>query len=113
MIFLLINAPEDQLLAYQHQKRSNFVTRKHVDKLFGARELAKRLNIDLENSLGAGDTEMDNFLGGVGCAVHVGSLELDFKGIHSTLRLKSSHDFGDLLFDIADRLSERKYDKCG
>src|SRR5688500_6836058 len=36
MIFLLIDAPEDQLMAYQHTKRSNFITHKGVDKLFGA-----------------------------------------------------------------------------
>ncbi len=38
MIFLLIDAPEDQLMAYQHTKRSNFITHKGVDKLFGARD---------------------------------------------------------------------------
>src|SRR5829696_1354163 len=52
MIFLLIEAPEDRLMAYQHIKRSSFVTRPG-DKLFGARAVAERLGIDLRSSVGA------------------------------------------------------------
>src|SRR6185369_11651174 len=41
MIFLLIDVPEDQRMAYQHTKRSNFITHKGVDKLFGARIMSE------------------------------------------------------------------------
>lgn len=69
MIFLLIDAPEQQLMAYQHAERSSFLTRQGVDKLFGAQQVARRLGFDLSHSIGAGDTEMDRFLAGVGLAV--------------------------------------------
>src|SRR5215207_329854 len=59
MIFLLIDAREDQLMAYQHSKRSNFITHKGVDKLFGTTVMADLLKCDLRDSLGAGDTELD------------------------------------------------------
>ena len=76
--FFLIHAPEDQLMAYQHTKRSNFITHKGVDKLFGARAMADFLHSDLQDSLGAGDTELDSFLSGVGLALLVGHIELPF-----------------------------------
>src|SRR6185503_11445038 len=56
MIFLLIDAPEDQLMAYQHTKRSNFITHKGVDKLSGARAMADVLKCNMQDMLGAGDT---------------------------------------------------------
>jgi hypothetical protein len=49
MIFLLIDAPEDQLMAYQHTKRSNFFTHKGVDKLFGAQTMADLLKCDMRD----------------------------------------------------------------
>jgi hydroxymethylpyrimidine pyrophosphatase-like HAD family hydrolase len=87
MIFLLIDAPEDQLMAYQHTKRSNFITHKGVDKLFGARTMAELLKCDLRDSIGAGDTELDTFLSGVGLAVMVGNQHLDFRGLIETVKL--------------------------
>ena len=48
MIFMLVEAPEDRLMAYQHVKRSSFVTRQGIDKLFGARVAAERLGVDLQ-----------------------------------------------------------------
>ncbi|HSD45368.1 MAG TPA: hypothetical protein VLB87_02060, partial [Pyrinomonadaceae bacterium] len=51
MIFLLIDAPEDQLMAYQHTKRSNFITHKGVDKLYGARAMSDHLQCNLRDSL--------------------------------------------------------------
>jgi hydroxymethylpyrimidine pyrophosphatase-like HAD family hydrolase len=98
MIFLLIDIPEDQLMAYQHTKRSNFITSKNIDKLTGARAIAKALNFDLTNSLGAGDTELDTFLSGVGLAVIVGNNQLPFSGLHSTINLSNSSELGALLF---------------
>jgi HAD superfamily hydrolase (TIGR01484 family) len=102
MIFLLIDAPDDTLMAYQHTKRSNFVTHKGVDKLFGAQAIAAHLGVELEHSMGAGDTEMDRFLTGVGLAIHVGHLELEFKGVHQTIKLRDSFELGELLFRVAE-----------
>ena len=106
MIFLLIEAPEDTLMAYQHTKRSNFFTHKGVDKLFGSEKIAARLGVELGHSIGAGDTEMDRFLSGVGLAVHVGPLDLEFKGVHQTIKLKSSFELGELLFRVAELQQE-------
>ena len=102
MIFLLINAPQDQLMAYQHTKQSNFITHKGVDKLFGAQRMAEVLKFDLESSLGAGDTELDTFLKGVGCAVIVGNNSLNFRGLVDTITLANSQQLGDLLFRASE-----------
>lgn len=107
MIFLLIDAPEDQLMAYQHTKRSNFITHKGVDKLFGAQRMAEVLQFDLKNSLGAGDAELDTFLSGVGLAVVVGNQELEFRGLLDTIKLQNSQQLGDLLF-LASELAQRQ-----
>jgi hypothetical protein len=40
MILLLLDVPEDRLMAYQHTRRDNFLTRAGVDKLFGAQRIA-------------------------------------------------------------------------
>lgn len=102
MIFLLIDAPEDQLMAYQHTRRSNFITHNGVDKLFGARAMADLLKCDLRSSLGAGDTELDNFLSGVGLALHVGNNELTFRGLVDTIKLRDSLELGAVLFRAAE-----------
>ena len=102
MIFLLIEAPEDQLMAYQHTKRSNFITHKGVDKLFGARTMADLLRCDLRDSIGAGDTGMDTFLSGTGLAVIVGANQLGFRGLIETIKLNSSLELGALLFRAAE-----------
>jgi hydroxymethylpyrimidine pyrophosphatase-like HAD family hydrolase len=102
MIFLLIDAPEDQLMAYQHTKRSNFITHKGVDKLFGARAMAEQLQCDLKDSIGAGDTELDTFLAGVGLAVIVGNNQLSFQGSIETIKLNTSFELGGLLFRASE-----------
>jgi hydroxymethylpyrimidine pyrophosphatase-like HAD family hydrolase len=102
MIFLLIDLPQDQLMAYQHTKRSSFITHAGVDKLHGARELTARLGYRLEQCIGAGDAELDTFLGGVGLAVIVGNAGLAFKGRHATVRLATSLELGELLFNVAE-----------
>ena len=102
MIFLLIDAPEDQLMAYQHTKRSNFITHEGVDKLFGARAMADLLKCDLRSSLGAGDTELDNFLSGVGLALIVGNNQLTFRGLVDTIELRDSLELGAVLFKAAE-----------
>jgi hydroxymethylpyrimidine pyrophosphatase-like HAD family hydrolase len=101
MIFLLIEVAEDKLMAYQHTKKSNFFTRKGVDKLFGAQKIAAKLDIDLEHSIGAGDTELDRFLAGVGLSIHVGNANLEFKGTFQTIKISNSFALGELLFRLA------------
>lgn len=104
MIFLLINAEEDRLMAYQHAKRSNFVTHEGVDKLSGLEALAGRLGFDLLHAVGAGDTPMDSFLKGVGLAVHVGDLDLEYKGLTETVKVRDSLELGGLFTQLADLL---------
>lgn len=108
MIFLLIDAAEDQLMAYQHTKRSNFITHKGVDKLYGAHTMADVLGCQLPQSLGAGDTELDNFLDGVGLALIVGNNELKFRGQVETIRLTNSHELGGFLFRAAELIAGKK-----
>jgi hypothetical protein len=105
MIFLLIERPADDLMAYQHSKPSSFFTAKGVDKLSGTMALAEPLNFDLASSLGAGDTLMDVFLNGVGLSVHVGPQELPFRGSLNTIKLQNSFELGDLLFHLAGQFS--------
>ena len=107
MIFLLIDAPENELMAYQHTKRSNFITHKGVDKLFGAQAMAKFLQSDLRDSLGAGDTELDSFLSGVGLACLVGNQELAFRGLVDTIKLRDSMELGAVLFRAAELAAGR------
>ena len=102
MVFLLVDVPQDRLMAYQHTRRDNFVTHEGVDKLFGAQQIAARLGVDLSHSIGAGDTEMDRFLSGAGLALHVGPLELPFRGLIQTLRLRNSTELGEVLFRLAE-----------
>ena len=109
MIFLLIDAPEDQLMAYQHTKRSNFITHKGVDKLFGARAMADFLDSNLHESLGAGDTELDSFLAGVGLALTVGHIELPFRGLVDTIKLKDSLELGAVLFRAAELAANKTH----
>lgn len=109
MIFLLIDAPEDQLMAYQHTKRSNFITHKGVDKLFGADTMARFLQSALRDSLGAGDTELDNFLSGVGLALLVGNHELAFRGLVDTIKLRDSMELGAVLFRAAELAASRTH----
>lgn len=101
MIFLLIERAADDLMAYQHSKPSSFFTTKGVDKLSGARAAADYIGFQMPASLGAGDTPMDVFLNGVGLAVHVGPMDLDFRGITNTIRVANSFELGDVLFRLA------------
>ena len=106
MIFLLIERSADDLMAYQHSRPSSFFTRDGVDKLSSTQAIAAHLGIDLNDSVGAGDTAMDIFLNGVGLAVQVGHRELDFRGTRATIRVGSSFELGELLFQLAERSGE-------
>jgi hydroxymethylpyrimidine pyrophosphatase-like HAD family hydrolase len=101
MMLLLVNVEEDRLMAYQHAKRSNFVTHKGIDKLSGTRTLANLLNIDLAQAVGAGDSPMDSFLKGVGLAVQVGGHDTEYKGLLATIKVDDSLEFGAVLFRLS------------
>lgn len=101
MIFMLVDLPEDKLMAYQHTKKNNFFTHQGVNKRFGAEQIADKLGFSLKHSLGAGDSEMDTFLTAVGQAVHVGNPFLSYESILPPIRLQGSAELGDLLFQLA------------
>ena len=101
MIFLLIDIPQDKLMAYQHTKKSSFFTHTGVDKRSGSEHIAEHLGFELHHSLGAGDSEMDTFLTAVGQAIHVGNPYLQYEGLLPAIRLESSKELGDLLFQLA------------
>lgn len=101
MIFLLVEAPQDKLMAYQHSKQNNFITAQGVNKLSGTKQMASLLQFDLADSIGAGDTPMDVFLNGVGLSVHVGHPDLPFRGIRQTIKLPGFLELGDLLHRFA------------
>jgi hypothetical protein len=102
MIFLLIEAPEDKLMAYQHTKGNNFFTHKNISKYSGAEAMCRQLGVELSQSVGAGDTELDTFLCGVGLAVIVGNRNLEFKGLLNTIKVSDSAQLGTLLFRLAE-----------
>jgi hydroxymethylpyrimidine pyrophosphatase-like HAD family hydrolase len=101
MIFLLIDLPQDKLMAYQHARPNSFFTRKGVDKAWGARQMARHLGFHLDHSVGAGDTDMDTFLQVVGQAVHVGHTSLDYRGLHPPIKVSGSTELGELLAELA------------
>ena len=106
MIFLLVNAPEDRLMAYQHTNRNSFFTQGGTSKAAGARTIARHLGFDLPDCIGAGDASTDDFLAEVGYAVIVGNNELDFRGIRHTARVADVSALGDLLAAAADGLDQ-------
>ncbi len=101
MIFLLIDIPEERLMAYQHSRKSNFFTHKGINKLYGAQQMASYLQLDLHHALGAGDSEMDTFLKGVGLPVDVSNFDLPFDGVLPPVKIKGSSELGELLFQLA------------
>jgi len=101
MIFLLIDVPQDRLMAYQHTKRNNFFTHNGVDKDFGAQKIADHLQFELKHSIGAGDSEMDNFLRSVGLAIHVANPLLSYESLVPPIKVKNSSEFGEILFELA------------
>ncbi len=107
MLMMLVNAEDDRLMAYQHVKRSSFVTRAGVDKKFGAEALARLLDQDLAQTIGAGDTPMDSFLGAVGLAVQVGERAAEYKGLSGTVRVADSLGLGALFVAAAAQLGQR------
>jgi hydroxymethylpyrimidine pyrophosphatase-like HAD family hydrolase len=105
MVFLLVDAPQDRLMAYQHTERARFVTHQGVDKRHGGLALAQALGVDLAHSIGAGDAETDTFLCASGLAVIVGNGSVDYKGLRDTLRVPDPAAFGEMLMAVADHLA--------
>jgi hydroxymethylpyrimidine pyrophosphatase-like HAD family hydrolase len=105
MVFLLIDAPQDRLMAYQHTQKARFVTHVGVDKRHGGEALAAHLGVSLADSVGAGDAETDTFLDAVGFAVIVGNQDLAFKGRADTVRVADPAAFGDMLTKLGDALA--------
>lgn len=62
MIFMLIDLPQDKLMAYQHTKKNNFFTHEGVNKRYGSEQIADILGFSLKHSLGAGDSKWIHFL---------------------------------------------------
>ena len=106
MIFLLIDAPRDRLMAYQHTNRNSFFTHGGTGKVDGALAMSAHLGFELADCVGAGDASTDDFLAAVGYAVIVGNAALDYKGKHHTARVPDVAALGDLLAAIADGLEE-------
>jgi hydroxymethylpyrimidine pyrophosphatase-like HAD family hydrolase len=102
MASLLVDRPQDTLMAYQHSKRNSFFTRKGVDKASGIREIAKRFELSLPDSFGAGDTEMDTFLSEVGLAAIVGGAALPYRGTIDTFRVDSPLELGEAISHLAE-----------
>ena len=107
MASLQIDRPEDMLMAYQHSRRNSFFTRKGVDKASGLREIARRFDLSLADSLGAGDTEMDSFLSEVGLAFLVGSGRLPYRGMIDTLKVANAAELGNCI-ELFARFFEEK-----
>lgn len=101
MLLILADVPEDRRMAYQHANPNRFITAPGVDKLSGARLAADRLGFELSHSIGAGDTPMDSFLSGVGLALHVGPVDLPFRGVIDTIRLPDPAALGSALFELS------------
>jgi hydroxymethylpyrimidine pyrophosphatase-like HAD family hydrolase len=104
MIFLLVEAPEDRRMAYQHTARTSFITHQGIHKRSGAEAIASRIGFDLHASIGAGDAPTDDFLCAVGFAIIVGNQELDFRGHVHTARVADTVELGRLLAVIGDSL---------
>lgn len=102
MVFLLVDIPQDRLMAYQHARPSSFVTHRGVDKLAGTERLAAALGFDLGASVGAGDTPMDSFLRGCGLAVHVGPMTLEHRGRAATVKVPDAAALGAVLQKLAE-----------
>lgn len=88
-------------MAYQHVNPNRFITAPGVDKLQGARRAACLFDIALEDAVGAGDSPMDSFLGGVGLALHVGPASIEHQGLKATIRLRDQAELGAALQTLA------------
>lgn len=101
MAFRLLDAPQDHAMAYQHTERTSFHTAAGVDKRAGALRIAGHLGVDLDHSIAAGDSPMDDFLDVAGLSVIVGRSDLPFRGRRATLHVPDAAALGLLLQSVA------------
>jgi hydroxymethylpyrimidine pyrophosphatase-like HAD family hydrolase len=101
MSLLLVDRPGDTLMAYQHKQPSTFFTSNGVDKAHGLVEMASTLGVSLPDSVGAGDTLMDNFLTVTGLALVVGNESLPYQGEKETLMVRDPIELGEMITCIA------------
>lgn len=106
MIFLLVDIPQDKLMAYQHTRQSNFFTRKGVDKLSGTVQMARYLKMDIDRAVGAGDSPMDSFLQGVGLPVHVRDQHLPFASATDPLKVSGAAELAEVLLTLSSLQSQ-------
>jgi hydroxymethylpyrimidine pyrophosphatase-like HAD family hydrolase len=107
MACLFIDRPRDTLMAYQHSKQNSFFTEPGIDKASGLRATAAKLGFSLDDSVGAGDTEMDSFLSEVGLAVIVGKSQLAYQGKQATVRVADPQELGDLILRFVAKAAQR------
>ena len=100
MVFQLLDLPQDRAMAYQHTAQQLLHT--PASTRITVRSAWRHLGIDLLHSIGAGDSPMDDFLAGVGFAVIVGRLQLEYKGLLHTVRIRDSLALGNLLYSIGE-----------
>lgn len=119
MIFQHIDRPKEILRSYLHQDPMSFFTRKagmRIDKASGMQEWSARNGVSPEDSIGAGDTDMDVFLSKTGLAViveeerrleHEKRMPLRFRGVHETIWVHDPHETGELILLLAELWKER------
>ncbi len=108
MVHVMVHRSSGTLMAYQHSQPNTYFTRKGVSKASGNKEMAKRLGVSLDNSIGAGNTEMDTFLTDVGLAIVVGKDRIPFAGRRETLTVDDPRDLGELMISYANKIRERR-----
>lgn len=99
MILVLKNT-RSELMAYQQVEKNSYVTTHGVNKTTGTIQLAKDLHIDLEGSIGSGDTQLDTFIQVTGLAIQVGPRELTYNGKKATIKVPHPLAYGELLSKI-------------
>lgn len=110
MVSLRIDHPKDKLMAYQHSEPHSFFTHRGVNKASGMRCLAESFKLSLEDSFGAGDSEMDTFLADLGMAIHVvgeGSNPPSYKGKRITVQVTNSFHLGEFLNAVGDEIKNK------
>jgi len=102
----LVLMPHGDLPIYRQQQRRDFFTGGTADKLSGARRMTEALGVELAQSIGAGDTEMDVFLTGTGLAIRVGAQQLEYEGVVGTIDVADPEGFGATMLMLAGLLGE-------
>jgi len=97
----LLLIPHGETPIHRQQQRRFFHTGGNANKLSGARRMADALGIELEASIGAGDTMMDVFLTGTGLAIRVGAPDLTYEGLAGAIDVADPAGFGATMLTLA------------